>query len=113
MEEKMGLIPMVQWNVNEILKKFQEIGSGLGKWLEIIIKWISLSLEPPSLETGVNIKEKHNTMDPSFQREIGFRYKMETNRKPTSKASSFFLPHRVLLNLSFSLFYLGPFSFMV
>ncbi|NWG04194.1 MAG: hypothetical protein HXY44_15175 [Syntrophaceae bacterium] len=104
---------MVQWNVIEILQKFQEIGDCLREWFEVIIQLTLHSLEHPSLEADLNIKKKINTMDPSFRREVGFRYIMETNQKLTSRAASFFLSHRVPLNLPLSLFPLTSFSTVI
>ena len=104
---------MIQWNVIEILQKFEKIWGRLGKWLEVFIKLTSLSLDHSPLDAGLIIEKKDNTADPSLQGKVGFRYIMETNWKSTSRFSSFFLPHGVPLNLSFSLFRTKSLSFII
>jgi len=100
----MGLIPMIQWRVIEILQRIQKILGRVGKCLEVFIESAHLSLDRSPLEMGLDVEKKNNAMVALLQEEMGFRYIVETNWKSTSGFPSFFLPCRVLLNQPFSLF---------
>jgi hypothetical protein len=88
----MGLIPMIQWIVIEILQKFQKVWIRLRIRLEVIINSDHLSLACSPLEVGLNMERKNNAMVSLFQGKVGFRYIMETNWKLPSGFPPFFLP---------------------
>jgi len=91
-EEKMSLIPMIVWKLIEILQKFSEIWSQLGKWLEVSIEFDHPSLDLLPLEAGLLMEKKRKTNDFFSQGEVGFHNIMKVHWKSTSRFSSFFLP---------------------